>query len=260
MSTHVNGVEVSLDNGILRVIINRAERMNAVTTESLEAIADTFEKYAGDSSVQAGILSGSGRAFCTGADLSTMPEFAEGQAVTLDAANRCVDAIRLFPRPVVAAVNGPALGVGVSLALACDLTVATESSYFLLSFTKVGLMPDGGTTALVAASIGRARAMKMALLAERLTARDALESGLICAVYPDEDFVNGVRTLARRVASGPSEALHATKSAINDATLTELSSALTREKRWQLELLATADYTEGVAAFLEKRAAVFATS
>ena len=257
MSSDIPGVHTTVDNGVLRVTIDRPSRMNAVTTESLDAIADAFGKHAGDAEARVAILTGAGRAFCTGADLGGLDTSAPPSSATIDAANRAAAAIRAFPRPVIGAVNGPAAGVGVSLALACDLTIATESSYFLLAFTKVGLMPDGGATALVAASIGRARALKMALLAERLPAREALAAGLIADVYPDDEFAATVDSLARRLADGPSEAFHFTKDAVNDATLVELDNAFVRERSGQIDLLAAPDFQEGVAAFLEKRPAVF---
>ncbi|WP_231609938.1 enoyl-CoA hydratase-related protein, partial [Rhodococcus sp. CX] len=153
MSTDIPGVDSLVDDGVLRVTINRPARMNAVTTETVEAVADAFEKHADDASVRVAVLTGADRAFCTGADLSGRDLTGPPSPAIIDAANRAVAAIRAFPRPVIGAVNGPAAGVGVSLALACDLTVAAESTYFLLAFTKVGLMPDGGASALVAASI-----------------------------------------------------------------------------------------------------------
>ena len=254
------GVDVTVDDGILRVTLNRPARMNAVTTATLETVADAFEKHAGDDAVRVAVLTGTGRAFCTGADLAGKDLSAPPSAGTIDAANRTVAAIRAFPRPVIGAVNGPAAGVGVSLALGCDLTVAAESAYLLLAFTRIGLMPDGGATALVAASIGRARALKMALLAERLPVTEAFAAGLIAEVHPDDDFAAAVDALATRLAAGPVEAFHATKDAINDATLGELDSAFTRERAGQLELLASADFHEGVSAFQEKRTAVFGRS
>lgn len=257
MTSDIPGVDTTVDNGVLRVTLDRPSRMNAVTTESLDAIADSFDKHAGDAEVRVAILTGAGRAFCTGADLGGLDISGPPSSATIDAANRAAAAIRAFRRPVIGAVNGPAAGVGVSLALACDLTIATESSYFLLAFTKVGLMPDGGATALVAASIGRARALKMALLAERLPAREALAAGLIADVYPDDEFAATVDALARRLADGPSEAFHFTKDAVNDATLIELDNAFARERSGQIDLLAAADFQEGVAAFREKRPAVF---
>ncbi|MBV6755662.1 enoyl-CoA hydratase [Rhodococcus opacus] len=257
MTSDIPGVHTTVDNGVLRVTIDRPSRMNAVTTESLDAIADAFDKHSGDAEVRVAILTGAGRAFCTGADLGGLDLSGPPSSATIDAANRVAATVRAFPRPVIGAVNGPAAGVGVSLALACDLTIATESSYFLLAFTKVGLMPDGGATALVAASIGRARALKMALLAERLPAREALAAGLIADVYPDDEFATTVDALARRLTDGPSEAFHFTKDAVNDATLAELDNAFARERSGQIDLLAAPDFQEGVAAFREKRPAVF---
>ncbi|MBC2637737.1 MULTISPECIES: enoyl-CoA hydratase [unclassified Rhodococcus (in: high G+C Gram-positive bacteria)] len=257
MSTDISGLDTSIDNGLLRLTFNRPTRLNAVTAESLNAVADALESKADDPSVAAAVLTGTGRAFCTGADLGSADTSRPPSATTIDAANRAVAAIRAFPRPVVGAVNGPAAGVGVSLALACDLTVATESSYFQLAFTTVGLMPDGGATALVAASIGRARALRMALLADRLPASAALATGLIADVFPDTEFADAVEALTRRLASGPVNAYRWTKDAVNDATLTELDNTFARERKGQLDLLASADFEEGLAAFLEKRAAVF---
>ncbi|MFZ2175499.1 MAG: enoyl-CoA hydratase-related protein [Rhodococcus sp. (in: high G+C Gram-positive bacteria)] len=257
MTTDNPGVRIAVEGGILRITLDRPQSMNAVTTEALEAIAGAFEKHTGDSSVRVAVLTGAGRAFCTGADLSIARDLDSPSPDLIDALNRAATAIRAFPRPVIGAVNGPAAGAGASLALACDLTVVTESGYFLLAFTRVGLMPDGGATALVAASIGRARAMKMALLAERLPARDALTAGLVADVYPDEEFRDSVETLAHRLADGPPDALAETKMAINDATLVELDDAFARERKGQLVLLAAADFAEGVAAFKEKRPAVF---
>ncbi|KXF53087.1 enoyl-CoA hydratase [Rhodococcus sp. SC4] len=207
MPADLPGVVTTLDAGLLRVTtLDPPARMNAVRIETLDAVTDAFEWCAGDSAVRAAVLTGAGGAFCTGADQSTTttndrPTAATIDAATIDAANRTVAVIRAFPRPVVGAVNGPAAGVGVSLALACDLTVATKSSYFLLAFTKVGLMPDGGATALVAASIGRARAMKMTLVAERLPALDnafARERNGQLELLATPDFEEGVTAFLNR--------------------------------------------------------------
>ncbi|UOT01288.1 enoyl-CoA hydratase [Rhodococcus opacus] len=258
MTSHssTSGVVTALDAGLLRVTLDRPARMNAVRIETLDAITDALESRAGDSAVRATVLTGVGGAFCSGADLSTSTTNDRPTAATIDAANRTVAAIHAFPRPVAGAVNGPAAGVGVSLALACDLTVATKSSYFLVAFTKVGLMPDGGTTALVAASIGRARAMKMALLAERLPAREALTAGLIADVYSDDEFASAVENHAP-AHERPGDAFRWTKDAVNDATLTELDNAFARERNGQLELLDSPDFEEVVTAFRKKRPAAF---
>lgn len=256
-STDLPEVAVDVTDGILRVTLNRPERMNAVKAETLNTIGDAFEKYATDDSVRAAVLTGTGRAFCSGADIAGRDLSAPPTTDTIDAANRVAGLLRAFPRPVIGAVNGAAAGVGVSLALSCDLTVAKESTYFLLAFTKIGLMPDGGATALVAASVGRARALKMAMLAERLPAPEAVAAGLIADTYADDEFHSKVEELARRLADGPTDALASTKHAINDATLTELENAFGREFEGQMTLLTGPGFAEGVTAFQEKRPANF---
>ena len=154
-------------------------------------------------------------------------------------------------------VSGPAAGVGVSLALACDVFLASEKAFFLMAFTKIGLMPDGGASALVAAAIGRIRAMRMALLAERITAADALEYGLVSAVYPHDDLDAQVAEVINTLMSGPAVALRRTKLAINAATLTELDAAIDRETEGQLGLIKSRDFAEGTTAFQQRRAANF---
>lgn len=154
---------------------------------------------------------------------------------------------------VVAVVQGPAAGVAVSLALACDLVLASEKAFFMLAFTQVGLMPDGGASALVAAAIGRIRALRMALLAERLPATDALSAGLVTAVYPAEEFDAEVDKVISKLLGGPVVAYAKTKDAINAATLTELDPALEREFQGQSILLRSHDFIEGATAFQQRR-------
>jgi enoyl-CoA hydratase len=154
-------------------------------------------------------------------------------------------------------VQGPAAGVGVSLAISADVILASEKAYFLLAFTKIGLMPDGGASALVAAAVGRTRAMRMALLAERLPAADALAAGLVSAVYPAEDLDAAVDEVIATLKSGPAMALRKTKQAINAATLTELEAAFGRETEGQLGLLVSDDFREGAKAFQQRRPATF---
>lgn len=248
------------ERGVLRVTINRPQRMNAVTEDTLNALREAFAAHAVRPDVRAAVLMGAGRAFCTGADLSGDGGSTTGSipgSATLAAANAAVAAIRDFPVPVIAALGGPAAGVGVSLALAADLVVARESAYLLLAFTNVGLMPDGGATALVAASIGRARAMKLALLAERLPARQALDAGLIAEVYADAAFEDSLEALATRLADGPRIAYGQTKQAINAATLSRLDDAFARETDGQVRLLVGPEFLEGAAAFMHKRPADF---
>ncbi|MEB3068718.1 enoyl-CoA hydratase [[Mycobacterium] vasticus] len=256
----VDGLTVTLTDGVLSVTINRPDSLNSVTTGVLTGIADAMEGAARDPRVRAVRLGGAGRGFSSGAGISA--EDADDGIPTqiIVEANRAIRAIVALPRPVVAVVQGPAAGVGVSLALACDLVVASDKAFFMLAFTKIGLMPDGGASALVAAAVGRARAMRLALLAERLPAAEALEAGLISAVYPAEEFDAEVDKVLATLLAGPSVAFAKTKHAINSATLTELDSALDREFVGQSVLLTSHDFREGARAFQDRRSPNFTDS
>jgi enoyl-CoA hydratase/carnithine racemase len=243
-------------DAVLRVTFNRPGALNALTTDMVTEAAATVEACGDDPGVRV-VLTGAGRAFSSGADLSSMTGTARQETGTIDAANRLTRALRAVPKPVLAAVNGPAAGVACSFALAADLTIAKESAYFLLAFANVGLMPDGGATALVSAAIGRARASRMALLAERIPAALAAEWGLIAQVVPDEDFDAEIDRFAAKLAAGPTAAYAQTKSAFNATTLAHLEQALEIERTGQSALLASADFAEGAAAFLDKRAPRF---
>jgi enoyl-CoA hydratase len=214
-----------------------------------------------DHAVRVVRLGGAGRGFSSGAGIGAEDHANPGAngspSDTLAAANRAVRSIVALPKPVVSVVQGPAAGVGVSLAIAADVILASEKAYFLLAFTKIGLMPDGGASALVAASIGRTRAMRMALLAERLSAADALAAGLVSAVHPADDLEAAVNAVIETLKSGPAIALRRTKDAINAATLTELEGAFDRETEGQLSLLSSHDFREGTTAFQQRRPASF---
>jgi len=250
----VAGLAVTLSDGVLSVTIDRPDSLNSVSTPVLDGIADAFERAATDPDTKVVRLGGTGRGFCSGAGMGADDVGSSGPGPEIiAAANGAIRAITAVPRPVVAVVHGPAAGVGVSLALACDLVLASEKAFFMLAFTQVGLMPDGGSSALVAAAIGRTRALRMALLAERLPAADALSAGLVTAVYPAEDFTAEVDKVVSKLLAGPVVAYAKTKDAINAATLTELDGALERELRGQSVLLRSHDFIEGAAAFQQRR-------
>lgn len=257
--TAADGLTVELDGAVLTVTMNRPETLNSLTEGMLDGIADAFETAATDPRVKVARLQGAGRGFCSGAGLAGDERAGRGDDATIiiDAANRAVRAITALPRPVVAVVHGPVAGVGVSLALACDLVLASDAAYFLLAFTRIGLMPDGGASALVAAAIGRTRAMRMALLAEKLPAADAVEWGLASAVYPAASFDADVDEVVGRLLAGPAVAYAKTKHSINEATLTELDAAMARERSGQSQLLRAPDLAEGITAFHERRAPKF---
>jgi len=251
----MEGLGLAVEGGVLRITFDRPDRLNSLGAELIHAAAEAVENAAADG-VRLIVLTGTGRAFSSGADVS--PDGSPPGLDTLDAANRFVRAVTSCPVVCLAAVNGIAAGVGCSFALAADITVAKESAAFMLAFTKIGLMPDGGASLLVPASVGRARAARMALLAEKVDARTAAEWGLIAFVTPDEEFDGVVEDLVARLSAGAPLALAATKQVLNATTLPLLDVALTAERDGQGALLASSDFQEGMAAFQQKRAAVFA--
>lgn len=264
MTTIDSDLAVTLTDGVLSVTLNRPDSLNSLTAAMLKGVADALEHAAGDPRVKVVRLGGAGRGFSSGAGISeedhANPDAAGTPADVLDAANRAVRSIVNLPQPAVAVVHGPAAGVGASLALACDVVLASEKAFFMLAFTKIGLMPDGGASALIAASVGRHRAMRMALLAERIPAAEAFEWGLVSAVYPADQFDAEVSSVISTLVSGPAMALRKTKDAINAATLVELEAALEREKQGQLVLIESDDFREGTRAFQQRRSPKFADS
>jgi enoyl-CoA hydratase len=246
-------LETGLADGVLRLTFNRPEVLNALSAPMAAQFAEELEQASARDEVRVVVVTGSGAAFCAGADISGQDAHEHFDVRALDAANRIIRAVTGCAKPVVAAVNGVAAGVGCSTAVAADLVVAAESASFLLAFARIGLMPDGGTSASVAASIGRARAMRMALLAEPLTAAEAYDAGLVTHLASDDEFPALVEKIARRLASGPPLAHTATKRAVNAATLTALDPALERERTAQTILLRTDDAAEGMRAFSERR-------
>jgi enoyl-CoA hydratase len=250
----VEGIAVERTDAVLRITFNKPDRLNALTEEIINAGSDAVDAAAEDGT-RVIVLTGAGRAFSSGADVG--PDGAAPGFGTLDAANRFTMAVTSSPVVVIAAVNGIAAGVGCSFALAADLTIAKESAAFMLAFTKIGLMPDGGASLLVPAAVGRARAARMALLAEKVPAARAAEWGLISDVVADDDFDAYVDGLVQQIAAGPPLALAATKRTLNQATLAPLADILAAERAGQGPLLESDDFAEGMAAFQGKRAARF---
>jgi 2-(1,2-epoxy-1,2-dihydrophenyl)acetyl-CoA isomerase len=253
-------LRVAEREGAVRVELHRPESLNAFNDELAIALRDTLSRLADDDAVRAVVLTGAGRAFSAGADIKGRAEGDLGEAtgrVLREQINPAVLALREMPKPVIAAVNGPAAGVGCSFAVACDLVVAAESAYFLLAFANIGLTGDGGATLTIPARVGLGRAGVLALLAERLPARDALAWGLADRVVADGELEEQATALALRLAAGPTGSYAATKRALNAAMLPGLAQQLELETELQVELAVSADHAEGVAAFAEKRAPAF---
>jgi 2-(1,2-epoxy-1,2-dihydrophenyl)acetyl-CoA isomerase len=246
----------------LRIVLDRPESLNALDRELGSALRDALRGAAAHDEVRVVVLTGAGRAFSSGADLRAgFDADDEGRPAVrelLESVHHpAIEAIRDMPKPVVAAVNGPAVGIGCSLALACDLVVAAESAYLLLAFANIGLAPDGGASLLVPARAGIGRFAEMAMLAERIPAGRALEWGLVDRVVSDDAFNREVDELAERLATGPTRSYAAIKRQLNAAAYRGLREQLALEAEVQQELAGSEDFAEGVQAFLGRRPARF---
>ena len=245
-----------------RLTLNRPESLNAWTPELGLELRTIIERDAAEESVRAVLITGAGRGFSSGADLKAGFDAAEDGMPDVykelhDVYHPAIAGLRRLEKPVVAAVNGPAVGIGCSLALACDLIMAAESAFFGLAFVNIGLMPDGGSTAFVPPAVGRARAFQMALLGERIPAAQALDRGLVNWVYPDDRLLEEAEALTGRLAAGPTRSYAASKRALGQFIYGDLDAQLDLEAKLQHALGRTKDFSEGTAAFVEKRAPAF---
>lgn len=250
------------EEAVLRIALDRPERMNALDERLARELLAALETAAGDPSVRAVTITGTGRGFCAGADLRAGLDAAAPGAAGLGRILReryhpVILTIRRMPKPVLAALNGPAVGVGCSLALACDLVLAAESAYLLLAFVQLGLAPDGGASLLVPARAGTGRAAAMAMLGERIPAAQALAWGLVDGVVADADLPAEADALAERLAAGPTRAHAAIKAQLNAGPYAGLEAQLEREAVLQEDLAGSRDFAEGLRAFIEKRRASF---
>jgi 2-(1,2-epoxy-1,2-dihydrophenyl)acetyl-CoA isomerase len=251
-------VELERRGGELRITLNRPEAMNAWNTQLGKDLLEAVNLAATDAEVRSVTVTGAGRAFSSGADLKAgFNPTPEGHPDVLTPLHELyhpiIAGLRRLPKPVLAAVNGPAVGIGMSLALAADVVIAKESAYFLLAFVNIGLVPDGGSSLFVPERIGFARAAEMALLGERVPARQALEWGLINRVAADDEFDAEADALAQRLATGPTRSYAGTKRQLNEWLFARMDAQLDLEAEIQQQSAASGDFLEGVQAFLEKR-------
>jgi 2-(1,2-epoxy-1,2-dihydrophenyl)acetyl-CoA isomerase len=255
-------IQFELSEGIARLTLNRPDRLNSFNVQMHEEVRSVLERVRGDANARVLVLTGAGRGFCAGQDLSDRAVAPGASALDLGESierryKPLVLALRNMPKPVIAAVNGVAAGAGANIALACDLVIAAKSASFIQSFSKLGLVPDSGGTWTLPRLVGPARAIGLAFLGEKLSAEQAAAWGLIWRCVEDADLAATVEQLARQLASAPTRGLARTKEAIYTSGSRTLEQQLDVERDLQRELGQSADYAEGVAAFTAKRAPKF---
>jgi len=262
VSAAFQSIVLEVSEAVATLTLNRPERLNAFNEAMHAELREALARIGGERSIRAMLLTGAGRAFCSGQDL-TDRKLAPGDTPRdLGASlernyNPFVLNLRALPLPVVCAVNGVAAGAGASIALACDVVVAARSASFIQAFSRLGLVPDCGGTYLLTRALGAPRALGLALFGERLSADQAANWGLIWQCVNDAELMPTARQLAVRLARGPTRGFALTKEAIYAAEQRALAAQLELERDFQRELGHTRDYREGVSAFMEKRAPQF---
>jgi len=247
-------IKITHDDGIATVCIDRADKLNALSMEMYHELADTFTALNNDDSVRVVLLTGSGRAFCAGGDVGSMGNFdvVSGRKRS-KGHHRMILALHHLEKPVIAAVRGPAAGIGASLALACDLIVASETAYLLMAFKNVGIPPDGGAIYFLTQHLGLARAKEIVYSARKLPAAEAKDMGLISKVVPDDQLEAASLALAREIAGSATYALTLAKRMFQYMYMPTLEQLLEMEVLAICGARMTHDHVEGVTAFKEKR-------
>ena len=254
-------IRYSHESGISRITLNRPEKLNSLTRPMMRELATSLA-LTQDDGARVLVIQGSGRGFCAGQDLSEH-DFSNGpdkiafDKLILEIYEPIILQIQALKIPVVAAVNGMAAGAGASLALACDIVIATRSAYFLQAFCKIGLIPDAGGTWFLPRLVGNARAMGLAMLGDRLSGSDAQAWGLIWKCVDDDVFAAEVEAVVKHLSTAPTLAMAHTKHSIYAASGNTLAEQIALEAKFQGELGKTQDLLEGVTAFLQKRAPSF---
>ncbi len=249
--------------GVATVTLNRPDKLNAFNDDLSFALQDALTEVEADKNVRAIVLTGAGRGFCSGQDLQARLEKGQDSKQTSlgDSLRRrynpMVLKLRRIEKPIIASINGVAAGAGASLAFACDFRIASKDASFIQSFSKVGLIPDSGSTFLLPRLIGLTKALELMLFAEKLTAEEALNLGLLNTVVSAEQLNNTTQEWAKRLALGPSLAFALTKRAVNKAIFNDIEELLENEANLQEIAGCSKDFSEGVKAFIEKRSPIY---
>ncbi|MBC7132021.1 MAG: enoyl-CoA hydratase [Roseovarius sp.] len=247
-------IVVERGGGLATVTLSRPEKLNALTLEMRTELRDAFRDFSTDPEVRAVLLRAEGRAFCAGADITTMgKDDVWGDRARLWRAHQMILAIYNCEKPVVAAVRGPAVGIGLSIALACDVVIASQTAQLGQVFRRIGLAPDGGAAFFLQNLIGRQRATDLAFTARMVPAEEALGLGLVSQVHPDAALDRAAHAYAEDLASGPTLALAGAKRLMRAAMQPALESFLDTEAVIQGQIIKSADHAEGIDAFLNRR-------
>ncbi len=255
----MSSILFEIKNNIAHISLNRPDKFNSFDKEMTMAMQDALTTCANNGAIRAVLITGNGKAFCAGQDLAeaTSDAFPGFTEVVSKHYNPIIAQMRSLALPIIVGVNGVAAGAGANIALAGDIVVAAQSASFIQAFSKIGLVPDSGGTFTLPRLIGMQRASALMMLGDKVNAADALQMGMLYKVFADEEFANCLQALAEQVAAMPTTGLALTKQLLNESFANSLEEQLNKECILQKEAGESADYKEGVNAFLEKRKPVF---
>ncbi|MEQ8523758.1 enoyl-CoA hydratase-related protein [Gracilimonas sp.] len=251
-------ITTNLTDGVFTITLNRPDKLNSFIFEMASELKEALHRAESDDNVRCVLLTGEGRAFCAGQDLAEATEVSDDPERDLSEIVHhtyipIIKGIRKLEKPVVCAVNGTAAGAGANIALACDIVIASEEAKFIQSFSQIGLIPDSGGTYILPRLIGLARATALTFLGEKVSAKEAVEMGMIWKAFPANQFMDEAKAITSKLAKMPTKGFGLTKRGFNAGFANDLEIQMKLEANLQAEAGETYDYSEGVKAFMEKR-------